>query len=101
MALCLSLILTLLTCVLAVAAVTANNTHYETKRACSVIGDTAIVRSVLSWVLGSCPDLPPQSQSVATKLQATYFNSSLGYYSGDRKWTDAVSYFLHGLTANI
>ena len=48
MALCLSLTLTLLTYVLAVVAVAANNTHYETKRACSVIGDTAIVRFIPS-----------------------------------------------------
>ena len=38
-------------------------------------------------------DLPPRSQKVATTLQTTQFNSVLGYYNGNRMWTDAVSRF--------
>ncbi|KAF9790435.1 Six-hairpin glycosidase [Thelephora terrestris] len=66
MALRLSLALTVLSYVVAVLSSTAN---YETKRACSATGNLAL--------------------AVATKLQSSYFNSTLGYYQGNIAWTDA------------
>jgi len=45
--------------------------------------------------------LPPRSQKVATRLQDTQFNSTLGYYNGVRLWTDAVSRSPHRAAANI
>ena len=76
----------------AAVAVLANATRHGTKRSCSDIGDVAIVRSVPSQMLCSYPYSPPRSQKVATRLQDTQFNSTLGYYNGNRLWTDAVSH---------
>ena len=39
-------------------------------------------------------------QAVATRLQATQFNTILGFYSGNRLWTDAVSPPLYCVAAN-
>lgn len=45
--------------------------------------------------------VPELSQTVATTLQSTQFNSVLGYYNGNRLWTDAVSDSPHRATANV
>jgi len=98
----LSLLFVALTSVLAVVTEFTNTTPHETKRPCPAIWDTAIVRSAQT-------QLPPprtenllsRSQSVTTELQATQFNSSLGYYRGNRLWTDAVSFSLHCTTTDV
>jgi len=101
MALRLHLGLTALLCALAAVSVLANATREEIKRSCSAIGDVAIVRSAPSRMLCSYLYLPPRPQKVATRLQDTQFNSTLGYYNGDRLWTDAVSHSPHHAPANI
>jgi len=87
----LSLLFVALTSVLAVVTEFTNTTPREAKRSCPAIWDTAIVRSAQT-------QLPPprtenllsRSQSVTTELQATQFNSSLGYHTGNRLWTADV-----------
>ena len=95
------LVLTVLAYILAAVAAPANTARRETKRSCSTIGDIAIVRSVSSRMMRSCLDLRSQSQKVATTLQSTQFNSALGYYNGNRMWTDAVSHSPLRSTANV
>ena len=101
MALRLYLVLTVLPYVLAALAVSVNTTRHETKRSCSAIGDIATVRSVPSWMPRSRPNLPPQSQAVATRLQTTQFNGVTGFYDGGSRWTDAVSHPPRHRVANI
>jgi len=104
MALRLYRVLTTLPYALVAFAVLANAQRHGTitRKSCSDIGDVAVVRSVPPRMLRPyhyC--LPPRPQKVATRLQDTQFNSTLGYYNGDRLWTDAVSRSPHHAAANI